>query len=45
MISDGMIQHFHLSRGIQYAYNMGAVFILIPLGMYFLLGMNEEAES
>ena len=44
MIADGMINHFNLSRGIQYAFNMGSVFILVPLGLHFLLGMNLEDE-
>lgn len=45
MIADGMINHFNLSRGNQYAFNMGSVFILIPLGLHFLLGMNLEDEA
>lgn len=45
MIADGMINHFNLSRGIHYAFNMGSVFILIPFGLYFFLGMNVEDEG
>ena len=43
IVSDGMMTHFDLSQGIQYAYNLGSIVILIPLGLYFLLGMNEES--
>lgn len=40
--TDSMMTIFGLSRGIQYAFNMGAVFCLCPLGLYYLLGLEGE---
>lgn len=45
VVADGMINLFNLSRGIQYAFNMGSIFVLVPFGLYFLLGMNLEDEA
>jgi hypothetical protein len=42
IVTDGMITYFKLSRSIQYAFNFASIFILIPFGLYFLLGMNVE---
>ena len=44
IVTDAMMTIFDLSRGIQYAFNMGAVFCLCPLGIYFLLGLEEESK-
>ena len=38
--ADGMMIYFGYSRGIQYAFNMGAVVVLLPLGLYFLLDIE-----
>ena len=40
--ADGMMTYFGLCRGIQYAFNMGAIVVLIPLGLYFLLDIKAE---
>lgn len=40
--ADGMMTHFGLSRGIQYAFNLGAIVILIPFGLHFLLDIEVE---
>lgn len=45
IVADGMMTHFDLSRGIQYAFNMGAIFFLFPLGVYFFLGMDEPGKK
>lgn len=45
VITDGMINHFECTRDIQYAFNMGAIFVLIPLGLHFLLGMNNQEDE
>ena len=42
IVADGMMTCFGLSRGIQYAFNMGAIVILIPLGLYFLMDFETE---
>lgn len=43
VICDGMMTYFDLSRGIQYAYNLGALMLLLPLGLYFFLGLDAES--
>lgn len=45
VIVDGMMTHFDLSRGIQYAYNFSAIFVLMPLGLYFLLDMDVDTKA
>jgi uncharacterized membrane protein (UPF0136 family) len=35
--SDGMMVHFGLSQGIQYAFNFGAILILIPLSFFIII--------
>lgn len=35
--SDGMMVHFGLSQGIQYAFNLGAILILIPLSFFIII--------
>ena len=39
-IFDGLMVHFDLSRGIQYAFNMGAIFLIMPVSLFFMLGME-----
>ncbi len=40
VVTDGMMTHFGYSRAIQYAFNIGAIFILFPLGLNFLLDIE-----
>lgn len=40
--ADGMMVHFGLSRGIQYAFNFGAVLLLIPFCFFIMI---EEKMS
>ena len=42
--SDGMMIHFGLSQGIQYAFNMGSIVILIPAAIFTITNC-EEAKS
>lgn len=42
--ADGMMTCFGLCRGIQYAFNLGAVVVLIPIGLYFLLDIEVETK-
>lgn len=42
IVADGMMTVFNYGRGIQYAFNMGALFVLIPFDLYFLLGIDKE---
>ena len=42
MVSDGIMWMFDCVRGYQYAFNMCAIFVLIPFSMYFALGIDEE---
>ena len=44
IVTDAMMTIFDLSRGVQYAFNMGAAVCLCPLGIYFLLGLEEESK-
>lgn len=45
VVSDAMMTLFDLTKGVQYAFNMGAVVVLFPLGLYFFLGLNESEED
>lgn len=38
--SDGMMTYFGYNRAIQYAFNIGAIVVLFPLGLYFLLDIE-----
>ena len=38
--SDGMMTYFGYNRAIQYAFNLGAIVVLFPLGLYFLLDIE-----
>lgn len=42
--ADGMMTYFGYSRAIQYAFNLGSVVVLIPLGLYFLLDIEIETK-
>lgn len=42
IVADGMMTCFGLSQGIQYAFNLGAIVILIPFGLHFLLDIEVE---
>lgn len=44
IVADGMMTCFDLSRGIQYAFNFGAIFFLIPFTLYYILGRQEEVK-
>ena len=35
--SDGMMVHFGLSQGIQYAFNFGAILLLIPFCFFVII--------
>lgn len=35
--ADGMMVHFGLDRGIQYAFNFGAILLLIPFCFYIII--------
>ena len=35
--ADGMMVHFGLSQGVQYAFNFGAILILIPLSFFVII--------
>ena len=41
-VSDGMMTCFGLSRGIQYAFNFGAIFMLLPFSLFYLVGLDKE---
>ena len=43
--SDGMMTYFGYNRAIQYAFNIGAIVLLMPLGLYFLLDMGGECHE
>ena len=45
VVADGMMTCFNLSRGIQYAFNFGAIFLLFPVVTYHLLGVNVMEED
>lgn len=38
--TDGMMTYFGYNRAIQYAFNIGAIVVLFPLGLYFLLDIE-----
>lgn len=40
--ADGMMVHFGLGRGIQYAFNFGAILLLIPFCFFIMI---EEKMS
>jgi hypothetical protein len=42
--ADGMMVHFGLKQSVQYAFNFGAIVVLIPLCIHFLFPF-EEAKS
>lgn len=42
IVSDGMMTVFNLSRGIQYAFNFGAIFMLLPFSLFYLVGLDKE---
>lgn len=42
IVADGMMTCFGLERSIQYAFNMAAIFMLIPFGLYLFFGDFEE---
>ena len=44
IVADGMMTVFNLSRGIQYAFNMGSIVILIPAAIFTITNC-EEAKS
>lgn len=37
VVSDGMMVHFGLSQAIQFAYNFGAILVLIPFSFFVIL--------
>jgi hypothetical protein len=37
IVADGMMTVFNLSRGIQYAFNFGAILLLIPFGFFVIV--------
>lgn len=46
IVTDGMMVHFDLSQGIQYAFNLFGIFVISPACLFALLGMEfvEEKE-
>jgi hypothetical protein len=42
IVADGMMTVFNLSRGIQYAFNFGAIFMLLPFSLFYLVGLDKE---
>lgn len=44
VVADGMMTYFGCSRAIQYAFNLGAMIVLFPLGLYFLLDYGRRTE-
>lgn len=45
IVADGMMTVFGLSRAVQYAFNMGAIFIVCPACTFYVIGMHEEEKS
>lgn len=39
--TDAMMTIFGLPRKIQYAFNMGAILILLPFGVYYFVGGGD----
>lgn len=37
VVSDGMMVHFGLSQAIQFAYNFGAILVLIPFSLFIII--------
>lgn len=35
--ADGMMVHFGLSQGIQYAFNFGAILLLVPFSIFIIV--------
>lgn len=35
--TDGMMVHFGLSQGIQYAFNFGAILLLVPFSIFIIV--------
>lgn len=40
IVTDGMMVHFDLSQGIQYAFNLFGLFMVSPVCLFVLLGME-----
>lgn len=45
IVTDGMLSIFHLDRVYQYAFNFGAIFIILPASTFTLVGYNQEEET
>lgn len=45
VVADGMMVHFGLSQGVQYAYNFGAILVLIPFCFYVLVQEKMAYEK
>jgi hypothetical protein len=45
IVADGMITVFNLTRGIQYAFNFGAILFIIPAALFFLLDMSLKEDE
>lgn len=39
--ADAMMTIFDLSRAYQYIFNLGAIVVLLPLGLYYLLDVED----
>lgn len=40
--ADGVMTVFDVPRSYQYIFNFSAILLLIPLGLHFLLGMEDS---
>lgn len=45
VVADGMITVFNLSRAMQYVFNFGAIFFVLPASLFFLLGMTLKEDE
>ena len=45
IVADGMMVHFGLSQGIQYAYNFGAILVLIPFSLFVIVQEQMAYEK
>lgn len=43
--TDGMMVHFGLNQGIQYAFNFGAILILIPFCLFVIVEEKMAYEE
>lgn len=45
VVADGMMAHFGLNQGIQYAFNFGAILILIPFCLFVIVEEKMAYEE